>query len=153
LEQKAQERVSQARQFADAGQSTQALQILTDTIRDFAGLSAARDAADVMNRVAQNPAIRSQQRVGRAQELLAQAREYYKSNEFFLSLDRCEVLMSAYGDLNEGQEAGQLAAEIKSNPDLLQSACENLSDRLSNMYLALADSLLRKGQRSQAINY
>ena len=106
-----------------------------------------------MTRVAQNPDIRNHQRLRRAQELLTQARDYYKTKEFFLSLDRCEILMSAYGDLYEGQEANQLAAEIKSNPDLLQSACDNLSDRLSNLYLTLADSLLKKGQRAQAINH
>src|SRR5205807_8478951 len=137
-------RVVQARQFADAGESGQALQILTETARDFSGLQAARDAADLLNRIAQNPDLRSQQRMRRAQELLAQAREYYKTKDFFLSLDRCELLLSGYGDLNEGQEANQLAAEIKSSPELLQSACDSLSDRLSNLYLTLADSLLKK---------
>jgi len=153
LERKVQSRIAEAKQLADAGQSTQGLQMLTETVRDFAGLQACREAADFMTRIAQNPDIRNQQRVRRAQELLVQAKDYYKTKEYFLSLDRCEVLMSAYGDLSEGQEANQLAAEIKDNPDVLQSACDNLSDRLGNMYLILADSLLKKGQRAQAMTY
>src|SRR5262245_24278608 len=153
LEQKARDRVLKAKQLSDAGQHSQALQMLTEAIHDFPGLQASREAADMMARIAQNPDIRSQQRLRRAQELLTQAKEHYKTKEYFLSLDRCETLMSAYGDLTEGQEAGQLAAEIKNNPDVLQSACDSLSDRLGNMYLALADAFLKKGQRTEAINY
>ena len=86
LERKVQSRIAEAKELADAGQSTQGLQMLTETVRDFAGLQACREAADLMTRIAQNPDIRNQQRVRRAQELLVQAKDYYKTKEYFLSL-------------------------------------------------------------------
>lgn len=153
MEYRALERVTHARQFSDRGQTPQAIQMLSEAIRDFPGLQATREATDLMARMAQNPEIRSHQRLRRAQDLLTQAKEYYKNRDYFLSLDRCEALVNGYPDLSEGQEGAQLANEIKNNPDLLQNACDSLSDRLGNLYLSLADSLLKKGQRQQAMNY
>ncbi len=43
--------------------------------------------------------------------------------------------------------------EIKSNPEFLKSACNQLGDRLAVMTLALAESLLKKGQPQEAIFY
>jgi len=50
-------------------------------------------------------------------------------------------------------EASQLAGDIKSNPEWLAKACKNLDERLSNMYLTLADSWLKKGKYGEAAAY
>src|SRR5262249_28899294 len=143
LEKEARDRVGQARQLNDKGQSAEAIAMLTETIRDYPGLTASREAADLMTRFAQASGLRNTQRVRKAQELLAQARESYKSKDYILCLDRCDTLTGNYGDLDEGQQAAQMAAEIKNNPDILQNACDNLSARPATIYLALTDSFLQ----------
>src|SRR5205807_9484244 len=81
---------------------------------------------------------------------LAQARQHYRSQPYLCCLDRCELLSASFGDLPEGVEAVQLADEIKSNPEWMQNACDNLSERLGGLYLSLAETWLRKGQPQQA---
>src|SRR5262249_57677549 len=61
--------------------------------------------------------------------------------------------VDAGGGRGEGQEARQPGSEIKNTPDVWQSACDNPSDRLSTLYLSLANALLKKGQRQQAMTY
>ena len=94
-----------------------------------------------------------QQRLRRARDLLAQAREDYRAQQFLCCLDRCEALISGYADLPEGHVASQLAAEIKGNPEWTKQACDQLGERLSVLYLALAETWLKKGQPQQAVFY
>jgi thioredoxin-related protein len=89
-------------------------------------------------------------RTQRARELLAQAREDHRAQQYLCCLERCATLANGYGDLAEAAEALQLAAEIKNNPDWLQRACQSLSDQLGELYLSLADNWLRRGQPQQA---
>ncbi len=153
IEQKAQERVARARQLQEKGQPSEAVELLTETLRMFPGLAATRDASDLLTRLAQNTEYRAQQRGRRAKELLTQAQDFYKNKDYIPCLDRCELLLGNYGDLPEGQEAAQLAQEIRGNADWLQSAADTMSDRLGGLYLALADSLLKRGQVQRAEFY
>src|SRR5207302_3818202 len=73
--------------------------------------------------------------------------------QFLCCLDRCEVLATQYADCPEAAQAGTLAGEIKSNPEWTKKAADQLADRLSLLYLALADAWLKKGQPQQAIFY
>ena len=50
-------------------------------------------------------------------------------------------------------EAANLLTDIKSNPELMKAACDQVGDRLSGMYLGLAESFLKKGQPQQAVYY
>ena len=56
-----------------------------------------------------------------------------------------------FADLPEGAEAQRLEEKIHADPDQLRSACDNLTDRLGEMYLDLADSFLRKEQPQKAM--
>ncbi len=151
LDGKAQQQLSKARQIQEKN-AVEAIQILSETVREFPGLPAAHDAAELLTRIAQSPDIRNQERALRARNLLAHARDHLQKKEYVLCLDRCETLISSFGDLAEGQEANQLAGDIKNNPEIMQAMCDKLSDRLGTWYLALADSYLKKGQRQQAIH-
>jgi hypothetical protein len=119
-------------------------------VRVFTGTQAANEAGKMLTSLANNNELRMQQRTTRARELLAQARQDYRTQQYLCCLDRCEVLGSGYGDLPEGVEAQQLADEIKSNPEWMQRACDNLTDRLGGLYLSLAETWIRKGQPQQA---
>ncbi|MCS6852963.1 MAG: thioredoxin family protein [Gemmataceae bacterium] len=151
LEQQAAGRLARAKQLEDKGQSAEAMETLTDLMRVFAGTQAAAEAGQLLNTIAAKPEIKQQQRTRRARELLAQAKEDYRTQQFLCCLDRCEVLASSYGDLPEGLEGMQLASEIKNNPEWMRKACNDLSDRLCTLYLAQAETWLKKGQPQQAV--
>lgn len=102
--------------------------------------------------VARSP-VRDERRARRAQELLGQARDFHKNGEYLLCLDRVEILLSTYGDTPEGQQAQAMMTQIKSNPDWMLGAADNLSDRLCLLYLNLAESLAKRGQSPQAMQY
>ncbi len=153
LEQKAGERLARAKELQEKGKSTEAIEALSETMRVFPGLQATRDASDMLTKIVQSPDDRNQKRVKRAQELIVQAKDFYKNREYIPCLDRCELLVASYGDLPEGQEASGLVGEIKGNPEWLQNAADTMSDRLGGLYLALADSLLKKGQPQRAEFY
>jgi thioredoxin-related protein len=150
LEQQAAGRLVHARQLDDKGQTSEAITTLSELLRVFAGTQAATEAGQLLTTLAAKPEVKTQIRVRRARELLAQAREDYRTQQYLCCLDRCEVLGASYADLPEGVEAGQLAAEIKNNPEWLQLACETLTEHLGRLYLSLADTWIKKGQPQQA---
>jgi thioredoxin-related protein len=153
LEQQAASRLARARQLEDKGQTSEALNELSELLRLYAGTQAAGEGSQSLGALAAKPEVKSQLRARRARELLAQAREDYRTQQYLCCLDRCEALEAGYPDLPEGAEAMQLAAEIKNNPEWLQRACETISDRLSGLYLYLAESWLRRGQPQRATPY
>jgi thioredoxin-related protein len=153
IEKQAAGRLARAKKVLDNGQSTEATSGLTELVRLYAGTQEATEAGRMLSQMASSPELQQQQRSRRARELLAQAKEDFRGKLYLICLDRCETLASGYGDMPEGAEAMQLAAEIKGNPELLQSACDSLTERLSGMYLSLAETWLRKGQPKQAATF
>jgi thioredoxin-related protein len=153
LEQRVQERLAASRQLQSKGQLNEAMQTLTLTMRDFAGLNTTREVVETLARLEQNPQLRQEQRSRRAKELLAQARECHRNKEYALCVDRCSALVRSYGDLAEGQQGAQLLSEIKNDPESLQNACDTFGDRLAEMYLAMAESHLKRGQPQQAKHF
>src|SRR5262249_3382055 len=140
LEQLATQRLGKAKELQAKGQTYEAIEALSETMRVFPGLETTKEAADLLARLVQSPEIRNQQRGKRPRELLAQAREFNKNREYIPCLDRCEILVGSYGDMEEGQEASLILNEIKNNPEWLQSAADIMSDRLGGLYLSLADA-------------
>jgi thioredoxin-related protein len=88
-----------------------------------------------------------------ARDLLAQARDEFRTQNDAECLDHCKALTTKFADQPEAAEAERLAGQIRNNPERLAQACDRLSDTLSNTYLDLAESLVRKGQGSQAVSY
>ncbi len=153
IEKKAAQHVAHARALQEKGQLPEAIEVLTEAMRAFPGLETTKGAAAVLAQIVQNPEARDKHRTKRARDLLAQARDFYQTKEYIPCLDRCELLTSGYGDLPESQEATKLAAEIKGNPEWLQGACDLMGERLGGLYLALADSLLKRGEPQRAEFY
>jgi len=153
LEKKAAGNLDEARKLQEAGESAKAVEMITETMRTFPGLQATKQATALLTKMATATDFRSKERSKRAQDLLQQARDYYKSKEYIPCLDRCEVLLAGFGDLPEGQEGALLVNDIKANPEWLQSAADTMSERLGGVYLALADSLLKRGQPDRATFY
>src|SRR5262249_8251945 len=147
IEQQAAGRLARAKQLEDKGQSVEATDSLTSLTRVYPGTQAANEASHLLStQPAKPPEVKNPQRSKRAKELLAQAREDYRTQQYLCCLDRCELLAANYADLPEASEAVQLSTEIKNNPDWMKAAAESLGDRLGLLYLALADTWIRKGQ-------
>jgi thioredoxin-related protein len=155
LEQQATTRLAEAKAQPDRTKSADALTRLTQT---YPGTAAAREAAQLLAvREAQLLAVREDSgdpsRARRARDLLVQAKEDFRTQLFSCCLDRCELLTARFGDLPESADALRLEAEIKGNPEWMKLTCDQVGDRLSVLYLGLAETCLTKGQPQQAVFY
>jgi thioredoxin-like negative regulator of GroEL len=150
LEQQAAGRLARAKALQDRGQSAEAAEALTDLLRHYSGTQSATDGGAMLSTLAVRPEIRDQQRLRRARELLAQARDDFRTQQYLGCLERCDTLTTGYADLQEANEAQQLAASVRDNPELLSRACDSLTQRTGEMYLALAEAWAKRGQAAQA---
>lgn len=150
LEQQAENRLAHARKAEGNGNNLEAIDTLTELLRVYPGTPAAADAKSLLTTLATKPEFRQQQRLRRAAQLLAQAKDEYRARQFFNCLERCESIAADYTDLPEAAEAAKIAGEIKANPQLMARACNNLNERLSTMYLSLAKSWLNKNKPDEA---
>jgi thioredoxin-like negative regulator of GroEL len=154
IEQQAAERIAQARELESKGRVQDAIDAVEDAARTYPGIEATRTAAQTVSRLKDSAVDRAgAARVVRARELLAQAREFNKQNELVLLVDRCAILSRDFADLPEAQEANQILGSLKNNPVQLQQAADALGERLGEMYLALAETHLQKGQTQRAEYY
>jgi hypothetical protein len=153
LEDQAAGRCAKAKELIESGKVGEAIETVAETLRLFAGTKAAREGSLILVTLASRATGAATPRAQSARDLLAQAREAYDHKEFVHCLDRCETLVTQYADLPEGIEAGKLAGELKNNPDLTRQLCEQMSDRMSVLYVTLAEGWLKKGQPQQAVFY
>jgi len=153
LEQQAGTRYSRARLLAERNQTAEAIEALNEVIKYYPGTPAARDSLALLTQLNGKGDAADQSRARRAKEMLVQAREDYRMQQFSMCLDRCELLVSRFTNTPEAEEAAALLNDIKSNPEFLKTACNQLGDRLAIMTLALAESLLKKGQPQEAVFY
>jgi thioredoxin-like negative regulator of GroEL len=151
LDQQAATRLARAKQYEDKGQTTEAMETLTELVRAYAGTQAASEGGELLTKIADKPEIKARQRTRRARDLLAQAKEDFRTHQYLRTLEHCETLVTNYPDLPEGAEAVQLASDIKSNPEWMKQACDSLSDRLGMLYLSLAETWIKKGQPKEAV--
>jgi tetratricopeptide (TPR) repeat protein len=151
LEAQATARLARVKQLQERGQTSQAQDTLGELLRAFAGSQAAKEGTQLLATLTSRPEPRDDLRPKRARELLAQAKEDYRTAEYAACLARCDALATAYADLPEAAEARQMASEIKNNPEWLRQACEGLSDQLGTIYLTLAETWIKRGQPQQAI--
>lgn len=90
------------------------------------------------------------ERAKHAGRLLALAEADYRDQHFLSCLERCQALRTEYAELGEAAEARRMEDKIRTDPEVLRQACDNLTDRLGEMYLELADGFLRKEQPQKA---
>lgn len=153
IEQQATGRLVRVKQLQDKGKHTEALDLLTELMSRYAGTQSASEGAKMLTVLAERPENRNNHLGRRAQDLLAQAREAFKAEKYHEALDLCEILETTYIDLKEGKQGKELASEIRSSPDKLAKACENLNERLATMYSTLGETWMKKGEKELAANY
>jgi thioredoxin-like negative regulator of GroEL len=126
--------------FVEAARLRELLQEAADTAAANQARAALQEKLDAQ----------AQQRRQRAAELLAQAKSDYQSQQYLCCLDRCVLLVQGFSDLPEGAEGGRLLEEIKANPQWMKSAADQLSLRLGEIHLAMAENWLSKGEAKLA---
>lgn len=151
IEKQAAGRLARAKEFETKGQTPEAMDTLTELMKTYAGTQAATDAASLLAGLAAKPETLERQRARQARDLLALSREDFRAGRYHDCLQRCDQLQATFGDRAESKEAAALADEIKSSPDRLAAACEQMNEKTAQMYLALADSWMRRGQSKEAI--
>jgi tetratricopeptide (TPR) repeat protein len=150
IEQQATGRLVRVKQHQDKGQYAEAMDLLTELMSRYPGTQSCGEGAKMLTSLADRPELKATQKSRRAKDLLAQARDAYKAEKYSAALEFCQVLESAYADTPEGQEGAQIGSEIRSSPEKLARACENLNERLASMYSTLGDTWMKKGDKDQA---
>ena len=153
VEQQAAGRLVRVRQLQDKGQHEAAMDLVAELISRYPGTQPAADGAKMLTTMTDRPEFKATQRGRRAQDLLAQARDAFRSERYSAALELCEILETTYKDLSEGRQGAALAAEIRSSPEKLALAADHLNERLAAMYATLGDSWLKKGQKEQAVAF
>ncbi len=110
---------------------------------------AVRQAARLTAPPSEDPSSNGE-RAKHAGRLLALAEADYRDQHFLSCLERCQALRTEYAELAEAAEARRMEDRIRTDPEVLRQACDNLTDRLGEMYLELADDFLRKEQPRKA---
>ena len=151
IEQQASAELANAKQMLDRGNGPEASALLTKLVKDYAGTPVAPEAAGLLTSLSKTPELQGVPRGARARELLAQAKNDFRTEQWLFCLERCDLLGSSYSDLPESVEAREMANAIRGNPELMHKTCESLTGRLGEMYLSLADTWLQKGQPQQAM--
>lgn len=152
VETKAAGELAKARRLADSGRKADAVAAIGRVEKAYPGTLASRQGKQLAARLTSREA-KEEERVLKARRLLAQAKADYKDRQYLLCLDRSEVLSTLYPDLPEGAEGARLADELKGNTEWAKQAADQLAERLGVLYLALAESWVKKGEPQQAIFY
>jgi thioredoxin-like negative regulator of GroEL len=143
-------KLAQAKQLEQRGQTQEAMDALADAVKQYAGTRAAADAATMLAGLAEKPEELERRRLRFARDLLAVARDDFRSGRLYDCIQKCEQLATAYAELPEAKDANALLADIKGNPERLAKACDQMNDRTAAMYMALAESWAKKGQNAEA---
>lgn len=153
LEAQAAKQSAKAKDLLAKGKNAEAIAELEQLTKQYAGTLVALKARQTLTELAARATRVTEDQKKQAADLLRLAREDYSERRFLVCLDRCDEITARFAELPEGVAASKLAAEIKDNPEWTKQAADELSDRLCVLYLALADSWLKKGQPQQAIFY
>ena len=151
VERQAATRLARAKELEQRGLTSEAMDALAEAVKTYAGTQAAADAATLMTGLAAKPETQAKLRARGARDLLAAAKEEFRTSKFQDCLEKCDQIVFAYADLPERKEAVSLAGEIKNNPERLAIACEQLTQRAAALYATLAEAWIKKGQIADAI--
>lgn len=150
IEQQASGRLARARQMCDRGQGMEAIDGLTELLRRYPGTVAAHDGGELLSSLNSKPELRDGVRAKRAREILALARDDYRTERYLACLEHCDTLATAYRGLPEGVEGAQLATLVRDNPERMSRAVADMNDRMGAMYMALAQSHIKRGNHTGA---
>jgi thioredoxin-related protein len=83
-------------------------------------------------------------------ELLKRARQDFRQRQILSCLECCATLTSTYPGSSEGEEARQLALQIRNDSVIAKQLSRQLADQLAELYLARAESAVRASDPAEA---
>ena len=128
LEQQAANRLVHAKKLQDKGQNSEALETITELLRSFTGTQAATEAGQVLKNLMDKPEVKAMQRTRRARELLAQAKEDYRTQQYLAAWNGAKCLLQL-PDLSEEPKRSSSPRKSRTIPSGCQ-ACDSLGERL-----------------------
>lgn len=151
VEKQAADRMVLLKEAMGKDQVPEAIRLAEDLVRRFEGTSSASEAAPLLGALGTRLNERERERMKGARALLDAAREDSRAAQWLPCLLRCEELIARFSELPECTEASDLANQIKNNPERMQQVCDGLPDVLSLVYLATAETKIKKGEPQQAM--
>jgi thioredoxin-like negative regulator of GroEL len=143
--------LAKAAEFEHRGLTQEAVDTLAGIVSTYAGTQVAADAAALLTKIDAKPAVQDKLRGRAARDLLAAAKEEFRTSKLHDCLQKCDQLTQAYGDMAEAKEAATIAADIRGNPERLAVACDQMNQQTATMYMTLAEAWAKKGQTAEAI--
>lgn len=155
FEKQATERIVKAKKNLEQGNTSESIQLFREVSRQYEGTNGAKESTQILASLANRQPSSEPFLISNnlAKDVLALIRQDYKSSNYLSCLDRYDYMTATFAEAMETQEAGIIIAEIKSNPEWMKAACEQMGEKLASLYLSLADSWTKKGQPQQAIYY
>ena len=144
-------RLARAKALEERGFTQEAVDTLAEAVKTYAGTQTAADAANLMTGLAAKPDVEMKLRSRSARDLLAAARDEFRTGKFYDCLQKCERLTTIYGDLPEGREAKSLDENIRGNTERLAVACDQMNQRTASLYLTLAEAWVKRGEPVEAV--
>jgi thioredoxin-like negative regulator of GroEL len=153
IESQAAAKIKEGRDLIEQGRASDGYEIVRSVVKTYRGTPAAREGEQMLVMLTSRVEGANLQRSQRAKDLLAMAKDDYRSNQFVSCIDRCELLIAQYPELPEGTEARQLLSDIRADPETARIAADQLADRLGSLYVSMAERFIQRGQPQQAVVY
>ncbi len=98
-------KLAQAKQLEQRGQTQEAMDALAEAVRTYAGTRAASDAALALAGLNDRPEVLQQRRLRVARDMLAVARDDFRTGRLYDCMQKCEQIAAAYSELPEAKDA------------------------------------------------
>ena len=149
LETAADDKLNRAKRLEEAGDASASVTQLTEIVRGYAGTAAAAEAATLL--VAPHQGSWTARLADkRVKDLLASAKEDYQAKRYAICLEKCHLVSGQHPGTPEAAQAKALTDSIQNEPELMLAVCEQMNDRTSGLYLALAETWIAKGDYKKA---
>jgi thiol-disulfide isomerase/thioredoxin len=143
--------LARLKELEGAGQVQEALSAGRELVRLYDGTTAAAEAQALLPALTTRLEGPARDRLKLAYDMLLQARDDFKTQQYLVCLVRCETIGARFADLSEAGEAAQLVEKITSNPEWMQQVCDTLPDLGGMSFLKMAETKLKQGQPQQAV--
>jgi hypothetical protein len=151
IERKATEQLTKVKEAEVNNHITDAIALARELVAQFDGTETAAETLTLLSSLNSRVDEKDRERMKTAGLMLVMAKADFRANQYLPCLLRCEEILAHYADLHEASEAGELAEQIKNNPERLQLICDNLPEVLGQIYLMTAEMKLKQSEPQQAV--
>ncbi|MBI1917536.1 MAG: DUF255 domain-containing protein [Planctomycetes bacterium] len=151
IEKKASTQLERVKELRTTGPVQDALQAARELAHLYEGTAGATEAAALLPSLTARLDNKSRDRGQQAHEMMQQAQEDFRTQQYLVCLVRCDTISTRFADLPEGVEATELVEKITNNPEWMQQVCDTVPDLGGMSFLKMAEAKLKQGQPQQAV--